>query len=135
MSGDPEVPDPLRPGLSARLPATVTDADTATAFGSGDVPVLATPRLLAWLEAATVAAVVDQLPAGATTVGAQVRLTHSAASPVGARLEVSARLTAVQGRRLAFAAEARDAAGEVVGSAEIERVLVDRERFVQRVSG
>jgi predicted thioesterase len=35
----------------------VTDNDTAAALGSGDVPVLATPRLIAWMEAATVRAV------------------------------------------------------------------------------
>ncbi|WP_433454941.1 hypothetical protein ACQPXS_43195 [Streptomyces sp. CA-142005] len=34
----------------------VTDADTAVRVGSGDVPVLATPRLIAWMEAATVRA-------------------------------------------------------------------------------
>jgi fluoroacetyl-CoA thioesterase len=47
----------------------VTDADTAAAVGSGDVPVLATPRLIAWMEAATVQSVARFLGTGQTTVG------------------------------------------------------------------
>jgi predicted thioesterase len=43
----------------------VTDADTATALGSGDVPVLATPRLIAWMEAATVQSVARFVSGGA----------------------------------------------------------------------
>ena len=50
--------------------------DTATALGSGDVAVLATPRLLAWLEAATVAAAADVVGPGETSVGTRVELEH-----------------------------------------------------------
>ena len=59
----------LTPGLEAAFRYTVTGADTAAAVGSGDVPVLATPRVLALAEQATVAAVAGALEAGATTVG------------------------------------------------------------------
>ena len=51
----------------------VTDNDTAAALGSGDVPVLATPRLIAWMEAATVRAVTAFLGRGQTTVGTAIR--------------------------------------------------------------
>jgi hypothetical protein len=59
----------LEPGLQAAFRHTVTEADTAAAIGSGEVPVLATPRVLALAERATVAAVAGALQAGATTVG------------------------------------------------------------------
>jgi len=52
----------------------VTDADTATALGSGDVPVLATPQLIAWMEAATVRASTAFLQTGQTTVGTGIRI-------------------------------------------------------------
>ena len=80
----------LEPGLQAAFRHTVTEADTAVVVGSGHVPVLATPRVLALAERATVAAVEGALEAGATTVGARVELDHLAPSPVGAELEVEA---------------------------------------------
>ena len=61
----------------------VTDADTAAAVGSGDVAVLATPRLIAWLEAATVASAAPFVGPGQTSVGTAVRIEHRRATPVG----------------------------------------------------
>ena len=52
----------------------VTDADTAAALGSGDVRVLATPRLITWMEAATVRAAAAILVTGQTTVGTAIRI-------------------------------------------------------------
>ena len=62
----------------------VTDADTAAALGSGDVPVLGTPRLIAWMEAATVRTVAALLNPGQTTVGTAIRIEHRRATAVGA---------------------------------------------------
>ena len=120
-------------GQRAEITVVVGEADTATALGSGDVPVLATPRLLALAEAATVRAVAGALAAGQTSVGTSVRLEHTAASPVGMRVTVVAELTAVDGRRLTFRVEAIDAAGTVAGLGTVERVVVDRDRFLARL--
>ena len=60
----------------------VTDADTAAALGSGDVPVLGTPRLIAWMEAATVQAAAASLNPGQTTVGISIRIEHRRATVV-----------------------------------------------------
>jgi predicted thioesterase len=88
----------LAPGAGSDLVHLVGDADTAAAMGSGDVAVLATPRLLALAEAATVAALGRALEDGQTTVGSRIELEHLAASPVGTRVTVRAELTAVDGR-------------------------------------
>src|SRR5512139_267333 len=122
----------LAAGLSAELSIVVTGDDTAISAGSGDVPVLATPRLLALAEAATVAAVRDHLPEGMTTVGATVALSHRAASPVGAEVVARGVLAEVDGRRLVFTVEAREG-GKLVGTGRVERVIVDRERFLSRL--
>ena len=114
----------LEPGLQAAFRYTVTEADTAAAVGSGDVPVLATPRVLALAERATVAAVAGALEAGATTVGTRVELDHLAPSPVGAELEVDAALERVTGRRLEFAVRLRDGDRPVAGG-RVVRVVVD----------
>src|ERR687885_110269 len=87
----------LTPGLSARVELTVTDPDTAQALGSGDVPVLATPRVLALAEAATVAATARQMPGGVTTVGTRADVHHRAATPIGRRITALATLTKVDG--------------------------------------
>ena len=109
----------------------VTDADTASAVGSGDVPVLATPRLITWLEAAAAAAAVGLLNPGQTTVGTSVRLDHRRPTPVGGTVTVTATLpTAPTGRRLTFTVEAVDANDQVIAAGEIDRVIVNRNEFL-----
>ena len=117
-------------GLRARVQRLVTDSDTATALGSGDVPVLASPRLLAWAEAATVAALNGRLDRAETSVGSRVVLDHHVASAVGATITLIAELVAVQGRVLRFSVTAQDGDGRTVGSGEVTRIVVDRERFL-----
>lgn len=120
----------MQPGLSATLRFPVTAEDTARALLSGDIEVLATPRLLAWLEAATCAAVAGALDAGSTTVGTHVELDHTAASAPGSTVVVTARLTEVAGRRLGFEVSASDdATGQPLGSGVVRRAVVDRARF------
>jgi fluoroacetyl-CoA thioesterase len=122
--------------LSATLTFTVRDDDTALAVGSGSLPVLGTPRLLAWCEAATCAAIEPSLPPGGTSVGTRVSLDHQAASPVGAEVEVSASASYVDGRLHRFTVAARHTRdGKVVASGEITRVVVDGEKFLSRLAG
>jgi predicted thioesterase len=121
-------------GATATVELTVTDADTAQALGSGDVPVLGTPRVLALAEAATVAATARRLEPGQTTVGSRVELEHRSATPVGRTVVAEARLTEAEGRRLRFEVTVRDGA-EVAATGTVDRVLVDRHRFVERVTG
>jgi predicted thioesterase len=123
--------------MEATLTFTVTDADTAAAVGSGSLPVLGTPRLLAWCEAATCAAIDPTLDEASTSVGTRVELEHQAASPVGASVEVTATASYVDGRLHRFSVIARhsddDGAGKVVATGEITRVVVDVQRFLNRL--
>lgn len=115
------------------LSFTVTHDDTAQALGSGSLPVLGTPRLLAWCEAATCAALEPELGEGETSVGTRVELEHTRASRVGARIEVTASPVFRDGRlhRLSVVARETDG-GRVVGTGEVTRVVVDAERFLGR---
>jgi fluoroacetyl-CoA thioesterase len=116
------------------LTFTVTDADTAEAMGSGSLPVLATPRLLAWCETATCAALESVLGDGETSVGTRVELEHSRGSLVGARIEVTASAVLRDGRLHRLSVVAREAdGGPVVGTGEVTRVVVDAERFLGRL--
>lgn len=116
------------------LTFTVGDDDTALAVGSGSLPVLGTPRLLAWCEAATCAALEPDLATGETSVGTRVQLEHLAASPVGARIEVSATSSYTDGRLRRLTVSARDlGTGKVLAAGEVTRVVVDAERFLSRL--
>ncbi|WP_435207535.1 thioesterase family protein [Micromonospora sp. bgisy143] len=127
-----EQPEPaFAPGLTAQVELTVTDADTAQAVGSGDVPVLGTPRALALAEAATVAATATAMPPGSTTVGTRVELEHLAPTVVGRTVRAQALLTSVDGRRLSFEVTVADG-DQTVARGRVDRLLVDRQRFVER---
>ena len=128
MSADP---------AEAVLRFTVGEDDTAVAVGSGSLPVLGTPRLLAWCEATTCAALEPSLPEGSTSVGTRVALEHLAASPVGQELEVTASTSYADGRLHRFTVAARHVggkrAGRVVATGEVTRVVVDAQRFLERL--
>lgn len=112
----------------------VTEADTAAAVGSGDVPVLATPRLIAWMEAATIVAAAPFVGPGRTSVGTAVRVDHLRATPVGGSVDVVATPPdAVEGRTLAFEVRATDHTGALVARGTVERAVVDTERFLASV--
>ncbi len=119
---------------TATLTFLVTDDDTAAAVGSGSLPVLGTPRLLAWLEAATCACLDAALPEGSSSVGTRMQVEHLAASAVGAEVEVSASSSYEDGRLHRFTVSARDTGtGKVLAAGEITRVVVDTDRFLSRL--
>lgn len=126
------------------LQFTVSDLDTAIALGSGDVPVLGTPRVVAWIEAATVAAISGRLAPGTTSVGIEVSIQHRRASTVGAQIEVEVTQVRQQDRGMAFEVVARELrsalhgpsrelAAVEVASGRVVRAVVDREAFLGRL--
>ena len=119
-------------GLTKRLEVVVADGDTAARLGSGDLAVLATPRLIALMEAAALRAVAPCLDDGQTTVGSAVSVEHLKPTAVGGRIEVEARLTAVDGRRLSFELCATEN-GQTVGRGEHVRYIVDAQRFMEKL--
>lgn len=119
----------IQSGAIGSAALTVGDADTAIALGSGDVPVLATPRLIALLEAAAVASLAGDLGDGETSVGTRIAIDHLAASFVGASVTASAEVVGTAGRSIAFRLTAHE--GErVVATGDHTRVVVDRSRFL-----
>ena len=122
---------PPRPGLTARVELDVAEADTALAIGSGDVPVLSTPRVVALCEEASIAALNGCLLAGTTSVGMRVQLDHLAPTAVGHNVSAEATLEKVEGRRLTFTVCVRDARS-LVAAGKVTRVVVDREHFLDK---
>jgi predicted thioesterase len=122
---------PVNTGVSAVVDLTVTKADTAVALRSGDVPVLATPRVVGLCEEATVVALAGRLSPGETTVGTRIELTHLAPIKVGSTVRAVATLEKTEGRRLVFSVTVTDRAG-LVAAGKITRVVVPTDQFLDK---
>ena len=112
----------------------VEDKDTAAAIGSGDLEVLATPRMIALMEHAACMALEDALDDGQTSVGTSINVSHTAASPVGIQIEIEAIITSVKGRSITFEVSASDEGGEI-GRGTHTRVIVDGEKLLSKAKG
>ena len=122
----------LEPGATASITVTVGPEDTAAAMGSGDLPVLATPRAVALMERAAVAALAGSLPDGATTVGVRIAVDHIAATPIGGTVVATAEVTSVSGRTVHFDVMVGDGDAVVVRGEHV-RVIVERDAFLSRL--
>ena len=96
-------------------------------------PVFATPMMVLFMENAALNAVKAYLEPGETCVGTGVSLKHLAATPVGHRVTAEADVTKVDGRRIEFSVSARDDL-ELVGTGTHERMVVNVERFLQKLA-
>jgi fluoroacetyl-CoA thioesterase len=122
----------LHKGLVGEVSRIVTEADTASSLGSGLVSALSTPKLLALIENASVEAVKERIRSNQTTVGVEVHLRHIAATPVGMRVRAKSELVEAKDRKLVFKVEAWDDK-EKIGEASHTRIMVDSERFDERL--
>ncbi len=122
----------LEPGLTAKVKAEVTADMTALSQGSGAVEGLATPVMVRLMEAAAIKALEEDMMPGMTSVGTRIEVTHAAPTPVGMEVSASATLVEVEGRLLIFSVSAEDASG-LIGKGTHQRVIVDRERFDDRI--
>jgi predicted thioesterase len=119
-------------GLKGEARRVVTPDQTAEAFGSGLVPVYATPAMVALMEKAAVVALAGYLAPGDTTVGTKLEIVHLAATPLDDEVRAEAELVAVDGRRLSFALAAWDSTRKI-GEGRHERMIVARDRFLESV--
>lgn len=122
----------LETGLTHTSSLTVTKALTAKAMGSGDLPVLATPAMMALMENAAMTAVAPELPEGSTTVGGHIESSHLKPTPVGAEVKAEATLTKVDGRKLYFTVKAMQG-DTIIGEGTHLRFIVDREKFMSKL--
>lgn len=119
----------VKSGATGSAEMVVTWEDTAAAVRSGDVPVLATPRVVGLCEAASMDALAGMLEPERTSVGNRIELSHLAAVAVGSTVRAVASLERSEGRRLVFSVSVSDACG-LVAVGKVTRVIVERDRFV-----
>lgn len=122
-------------GLSATVQLTVSDEDTAACVRSGDVPVLATPRLVALCEEASCCALAGHLLGGRTSVASRIQFDHLVPVPVGATVRAEATLEKVEGRRLVYTLSVVLDSGDrggLVAAGRLTRVVVQRNAFLAK---
>jgi predicted thioesterase len=122
----------LQEGLRHTSQLTVDETVTAIAMGSGDMPVLATPVMMALMENAAMLAVADHLPEGSTTVGGHISSSHLKPSKLGDTITATATVTRVDGKKIEFKVEAH-CGDTLLGEGTHLRFIVDKEKFMSRL--
>lgn len=122
----------LTPGLSHKSSAIVVQHLTAKAIGSGDLPVLATPAMIALMENASMLAVAPCLADTDTTVGGYMECSHLKPTAMGDEVEAEATLTKIEGKALHFDISAY-VGDKKIGEGHHIRYIVDRDRFLSKL--
>ena len=112
----------------------VGDADTAAAMGSGGLKVLATPRLIAWMEHVAFKMIQMHLDPNQSTVGAEIRCRHLAPTLLEKEVRVVCKLVTKENKRLVFDIKAWDEGDTLVGEAQHTRFIIDMKRFVENAT-
>ena len=124
----------METGITGQQEEIVTEEKTAKAMGSGELPVYATPAMIALIEKTAWMSVAGELEEGQGTVGTKLAVEHVSASPLGAHITCKTTLVGVDRRRLLFSVEVSDDAG-IIGQGTHERFIVDNEKFVTKAQG
>lgn len=118
-------------GTEKTIEYIVKEEDTAINVGSGEVRVLATPRMLALMEEVSYKSVSEYLGEGNISVGTQMNITHLKASAIGEKLTIKSILTKQEDRKLVFDVEVNDK-NSLVGKGECSRFIVNKSRFEEK---
>lgn len=123
--------DTLQTGIKGQQVVIVTEEMTAQALGSGELSVLATPKMIALMENTAYKSVAPYLEAGQGTVGTLMHVAHTAATPVGGTVTVETELVEIDRKRLVFHVTASDNAGPI-GEGTHERFIITNDRFLAK---
>jgi len=109
----------------------VSNMQTAEALGSGLLPVLSTPALVAFME--NTAMQLIPLTANTSSVGTEISVKHLKASAVGEKIKCTATLLENEGKKYVFDIKAIDSKNQIIGEAKHTRNLIDIERFMSKL--
>ncbi len=122
----------ISPGITGEAKDRVTGANTAQAYGSGQISVYATPAMIGLMENAALKSVEPLLDDGSSTVGMSVNIKHLAPTPIGMAVIAKTVLKEVDGRRLLFSVEAFDEKGKI-GEGVHERFIINLNKFLSKL--
>jgi predicted thioesterase len=123
----------MKLGLKYSEEYIVEHDHSALMMGSGDLLVLSTPALVSYMEHCAKETVKEYLNEDDTTVGISLNMSHVKASKIGSTIVCEAELINVEGRVLTFKVIAKDN-DVVISELTHQRVIVNKERFMQKVN-
>lgn len=120
-------------GDEIELTEEVVSENTAKEWGSGSLPVYATPAMILLIEKSAVKLLDGKLDEGCTSVGTNLNIAHVSATPVGGTIKCHCTLSEIDRKRLVFHIEVTDNKGRI-GIGTHERFIVAGEPFMEKAS-
>lgn len=111
---------------------TVKESETADAVGSGGLPVLSTPHMIAYMENTAMSLMASELNENDTSVGVEINVKHLAPTALNKVVSVKAKETDRSGKVFTYEIEAY-VDEELIGTATHKRAIVDKDKFMSKV--
>ncbi|GEK89391.1 thioesterase family protein [Alkalibacterium putridalgicola] len=111
---------------------TVKESETAEAVGSGGLPVLSTPHMIAYMENTAMTLMSSELNENDTSVGMEIHVQHLAPTALNKTVSVQAKQVDKSGKVFTYEIEAY-VDEELIGKATHKRAIVDKEKFMAKI--
>lgn len=121
----------LEIGIKGEDHVIVKQENTAKAMGSGQLPVFATPAMIALMEKTASESVQKYLEEGYGSVGTNLEVKHISATPMDIKVCCESELIKIDGRRLVFSVKAFDNKG-LIGEGIHERFIIKNDSFLKK---
>jgi predicted thioesterase len=122
---------PVPIGTRAAVEKRVEFKNTLTAWRDELPPVLSTPNMIGWMEAAGFEVLLPFCEGDEVSVGTAINIIHRAATGIGATVRCEAVLEEFDGRFYTFRVTASDGA-ELLGHGTIKRAIVSKSKFEEK---
>lgn len=113
---------------------TILEENSAKNMGSGDLDVLSTPSLVAFMENAAKNYLNKFLPEEMGSVGSNININHIAPTLIGNSITVRGKITEViKEKIIKFSIEAYEK-DKKIGDAEHTRVIINNTKFLEKLN-
>lgn len=113
---------------------TILEENSAKNMGSGDLDVLSTPSLVAFMENAAKIYLNNFLPQELGSVGSNININHIAPTLIGKSITVRGKITEViKEKKIKFSIEAYEK-DKKIGEAEHTRVIINNTKFLEKLN-